>query len=316
MLLLNRRTVTARSLADRFQVTLRTIYRDIETLKQAGIPIASSQGVGGGYGIHPSFRIDRQMLSVDDLLSILTSLKGLEGIRAAASSEVFEKISALIPQTERQRIENVVNRTRIDMHPWGTSTQVRLHLTLLQEALSHNKLVSFDYRSINGQSARRMIEPVQLIFKASTWYIYGYCHIRSDFRLFRLSRMNNCSIEPKEFIPRIAPSIPDDLYELDSRPRTRIVLRFAPEKRSHLEDYFPDIPLNLQSDGSIIAELDMPEDEWVYGMILSHGDKVEVIAPQHLRKVIGDRAEQITRLYQCEPAPTSRPALPTNPPVE
>ncbi len=300
MQFLSRRTVTASQLAEKFEVTVRTIYRDIETLKNAGIPIVASQGIGGGYGIHGSFSIDRQMLTVDDMLSILISLKSLEATfanNASGSSDLFDKINALVPQRERSRMDALITRTRIDLHPWGCNKATRKNLAAIQRALANNYLVSLTYRAANGAASRRTIEPAQLIYKTHAWYAYGYCYARQEFRLFRLSRISDCSVELQHFVPRPVPPV-DDLLRLDTRPRVQVTLRFALQKRAQVEEYFSPEALTVNIDGSVNAVLEMPEDDWLYGMILSYGETVEVLSPAYMRTIIREKAKKIFSTYQ------------------
>lgn len=301
VMLLNRERVSAREMAERFGVSVRTIYRDLEAMDVAGIPVIAYQGGGGGYSLAESYTLDRQLLSFDGMLSILTALRGINStLGDQRLEEAIEKFNALVPERRRIDAERHLRQFVVDLSPWGMTPSQEKRLKTIQQALSENRVLSFEYQAASKPRERRSVEPTTLVFKGYTWYLYAYCRLRKDFRLFRLTRMGDPTIEVESYLPREGSYRNIERQEPSCR-LTRFLLRFAPIVRSLVEEQFDSSELTIEPDGSLHARFTMPEDQWVYGMILSYGPAVEVIAPRHVRKKIADLAQKITALYNREP---------------
>lgn len=300
MLFLSRKSVTARELANEFGVTLRTIFRDIETLRNAGIPIDASVGNGGGYGIAQSYRIDRQILSPGDLLNLLTALKATEAtLPARKSAELYDKMSALVAPDDRHHIDNMINRHDFDIFNWGTPQTLRENVANIKEALEKNRCISFDYAGVTRNIiSSRTVEPHKLLARGTAWYLYGYCLTRKDFRLFKLSRIRTIRHLGKSFTPRPIPLTPFEIDTVDKRIPTTITMAFAPGKQFFLDEYFSDSPQTHLSNGWISITIAMPFDDWLVGMVLSHRDNVIIIDPPEVRSAIIAAAKAIVKQYQ------------------
>lgn len=297
VLLLGRSRITAREMAERFEVSVRTIYRDIEAMSVAGIPIVAYPGGGGGYGLIEEYTIDRQLMSFDGMLSILAALRGIhDTLDDNALGTAIEKLEALVPRDRKTEVEQRLKQFVVDLSPWGMPASHKERLRTAQRALVQARVLSFEYQGAAAEPTRRSVEPATLVFKGHSWYLYAYCRLREDFRLFRISRMRAVRIEAEQFVRR-PESYEESEVDMTARPSTRFVLRFAPVVRSLVEDAFDPADLDLQADGSLIATFDVPEDEWVYAMILSYGECVEVIEPSHARGSMARRARKILDLY-------------------
>ncbi len=300
VLLLSRRSITAKQISERFGISIRTVYRDIDTLNAAGIPIVSFQGNGGGYCLMEDYRIDRRILSSEEMGSILSAFKGLN---AAIPHESFERIIDTFDGLAEDPADSRTMRKpgeylTLDVMPWGVGAKFRSHLNDLYRAVRENRIVRFTYRDRNGTPSTRTVEPLRLVCKSFIWYLHGFCRIRNDFRLFRLSRIRDIHLRPETFAPRDIPTEQKDLdAEWNSAP-TKLVLRFSPRKRFHVEEYFAEENVQCLPDGSLRVAMNIPEDEWVYGMILSHGSDVEVLEPLRIRQTIAEHAKKIQKLYQ------------------
>ena len=201
MTLLDKNRIGAQELADLFEVSPRTIYRDIDAINMAGIPIRSIPGVGGGFEIMPEYKIDQNVFSASDLSAIMTALSGLSSmVRGDELANVLAKIRRLIPTGRAKEIEMKANQIRIDLSPWSGTVQP--YLQMIKSALEDYKLLSFAYIAHHGNQTARTVEPYQLVLKSGHWYFYGYCYTRSDYRLFRLSRMSDLQVKPESFVPR------------------------------------------------------------------------------------------------------------------
>ncbi len=203
MVLLDKERIGAQELADMFEVSTRTIYRDIDTINMAGIPIRSTSGVGGGFEIMRKYKIDKNVFSTADLSAILMGLSSLSDIiRGSELINALAKVRSFIPADKANDIELKTNQICIDLHPWIGNQNIQTYLEIIKTALQDCKLVSFEYIAHHGKKTVRTVEPYQLVLKSGHWYFQGYCHIRNDFRLFRLSRISNLQMKEENFIPR------------------------------------------------------------------------------------------------------------------
>ena len=203
MTLLNKERIGAQELADMFEVSPRTIYRDIDAINMAGIPIRSISGVGGGFEIMPEYKIDKNVFSTADLLAILMGLSNLSNmIQSDELVNVLAKIKSFIPADRAKDIEIKKNQINIDLSSWSGNRNIQPYLQMIKTAIEDYKQISFGYIAHHGNKTVRTVEPYQLVLKSSHWYFYGYCYHRSAYRLFRLSRMSELQIEQKTFVPR------------------------------------------------------------------------------------------------------------------
>jgi predicted DNA-binding transcriptional regulator YafY len=299
--LLNRELVSARELAEHFRVSVRTIQRDIETIDLAGIPVVAVQGPHGGYGIMKNFTLDRQFVSTEDLFYILTALHGVEASLPAGSvAGTLEKIRSLLPNPEQEALREREERLHIDHSAFGGSRAQQAIFGELQKAIDRQQLVTFTYSNNRLETERRSVEPMTLVFKWRSWYLYAYCLLREDYRLFRLGRIRELELQSRRFRRREKSfsRFQAELSGWGSAPQVELTLRFLPFIRPVVEEFYPPEEREEQVDGSLIVRCSMPEDGWVYGLILSYGSYVEVLAPQHIRRIIRESAREIAALYE------------------
>lgn len=298
VMLLNRRKVTASELSDTFGISLRTVYRDIETLNASGIPVVSSVGYNGGFSIPDNYRLSRQLLTFEDMLAILTTLKGVNyTLKNRDIDRVIEIITALIPADKEATYQRHTDSFLIDISPWGgTRGQERL-IGEIQQAITACRLLHFDYSGASGEMSRRFVEPHALVQKSFIWYLLGFCRLRGAFRVFRLSRIDNPTLLDEHFLRRAIEPRQFFLPENDSRHLVTVSLRFSERVRLRVEEGFSPEQLCLVEDGSLIATLSIPEDDWIPAMILSYGDDVEVLAPQYLRDAIQEKISSMQKKY-------------------
>ena len=278
IILLNQDKVTAKKLAKKFEVSVRTIYRDIDVISLAGIPIISYSGNNGGFGLVEDYKIDRQFLSPTDIGTILSALKSVN--RTLETKELdlaINKIKTLIPKDKTKDIELHFEQIVVDMLPWGYVRRKQDKLKDIRAAVVSNSLISFEYRNSKEEISCRTIEPMTLLFRGYAWYLFGYCYLKNDYRLFRLSRIKNLITEEQKFVRRektfsdFSQGIKNDLNLVE------LVLRFSPKVRVKVEDYFEEDQISVQKNGDLIVKISFPEDEWVYSYILSYGEHVEVL---------------------------------------
>lgn len=300
MHLLSRDLVRASELAQRYGTTVRTIQRDIEAINRAGIPVTALHGPHGGYKILDTFRLDRQFLTFDDLFFITTALQGIaDSLENRQVEKTADKIRSLAARHPAREMEDRASRLYIDFRALGYSARRKEHLDLIQRAIASNRSLSFSYTSAKLETSRRTVEPYALAFKWLSWYLLAWCRSRRDFRLFRLSRIRD-PLLGKDVFRRRSIKVADyvDAWERNGPPGTKVVLRFQPALRVLVEDYFSFGTLSTDADGSLLATFELPEDNWLYGMILSYGDGVEVVSPRALREKIAAICEKTMKIYR------------------
>ena len=298
MILLEKRRVGAQELAAMFEVSLRTVYRDIEAINQAGIPVRSIPGVGGGFEIMPGYKVDRKTFSADDLSALMMGLNSLSGVmQGDAFTHTLAKVRSFIPAEQAGAIELKASQVCIDPRPWTGGGHIARHLDTIKEALQQSRLLAFTYTDGHGNRTERTVEPVQLVLRSNHWYVYTYCHSRNDFRLFRLSRMSDLRMLDGAFVPHDYPKPVLELDELLETLQTDIKLRVHASVLDRVLDFCP--PERVTPDGAEHYLVDYPfiERDYYYDMLLSLGDKCECLAPEHVRDELRRRIKRMARIY-------------------
>jgi predicted DNA-binding transcriptional regulator YafY len=302
ILLVNRRHIQAKELADMFEVSVRTIYRDIDTINAAGIPVITTQGSGGGIGLMEGYRLDRNVLTDRELADIFTALQGVSSSGGHEHALLMEKISSVIPPSQFAAFRSKTTQLIVDFSPRGLNGPLEKRLALLKEALEESVAVSFEYVDAEGAATLRSVEPYTLVLKGQTWYLYGICGLRQDFRLFKLLRMKSLVKETRTYIRQDLPL--EDMpwsgewhREGSSVP---LVLHFTSEGKHLAEDRFDSTELLPDGNGGYIVTIHYPEDSWLYGFILSFGTSVEVLEPEHIRQKLGELATGIAAQYNSK----------------
>lgn len=299
VMMLNRDRVTARELAEKFEVSVRTIYRDLQSIDQAGIPIMSYSGNKGGYGIMDTFRIDRQYLTFDDIVSMVTTLRGVNSLLENRElDEAVEKIANLVPKAKNHDLKEYSKRIAVDIIPLGYTHRQKARIKDVHQAVSAQRLLEFEYNNSKGEHTRRIVEPMTLIFKGYAWYLFAYCRLKDDFRLFRLSRMRNTAVL-SEFFQRKKKSYEEAFWtDSDSVYTVHLELLFSPKVRVQVEDFFEPDQIDYQDEGFMRVDVDFPEDEWVYSFLMGYGEHVKVLSPPHIQEIIQEKAEKIQSVYK------------------
>lgn len=299
VLLLNRGRVSAAELADRFEVSTKTIYRDMDVLSRAGIPVVAHQGTTGGFEIMEHYTIHRQFLTLEEITTVVAAIKGMgAAIEDKSIDNLLEKVQTLLSRTNLPASDQGA-RMVFDFNPWGQGPGAKTKVSLLKTAIERLQLIRFKYSSMNGAQTERIAEPCSLILKGHLWYLHAFCRLRKEFRMFRLTRMQEPQVLEEFFVRRETPSL--DRYEWNqewSRPSERhVVLIFSPEVRYRVQDMFAPELITQRPDGTIRMEGPYPVDEWFYGMMLSFGGHVRIEQPIEAAQEICNRAQTILSLY-------------------
>lgn len=283
--LLNKGQVTAAELAEKFEVSVRTIYRDIDALSEAGIPVYAEKGRNGGISLLDNFVLDRAILSERERQDILAALQSLTATGNTCDKATMEKLTALFQLPDDNWYE-------VDFSRWGEHTQDNDKFEALKRAVICHKCVMISYVGAYKAESSRIIHPLKLLYKSRAWYVKAYCTEKKDFRVFKLSRIIGWKLLEEEFTPISYPEPPEEeaASEQDSEP---IVLRFPKELAYRVYDEFDIKQVQEQENGDLLVTATMPQDAWLTGFLLSFGAQVDVVSPLYLRDVLAAQAREI-----------------------
>ena len=299
MILLDKKRIGAKELADMFEVSPRTIYRDIDAINMAGIPVHSTSGVGGGFEIMQEYKIDKKVFSTDDLSALLMGLSSLSGmVRGDELVHTLAKVKSFIPADRAKEIELKVNQICIDLSQWIGNSNIQPYLELIKTALQESKLLTFEYIAHHGNKTARIVEPYQLVLKSSHWYLQGYCHKRNDFRLFRLSRMSKLQMQEENFTPRDYQKPQLDFDDIWATIQTKIKIRIHKSIMDRVLDYCTYEDFSSDGDEYYIVDFPFVENDYHYDILLSFGDKCECLEPPHIREKMKCRIYDIATIYE------------------
>ena len=288
--LLQKETVTAPELAELFEVSRRTINRDIETLYYAGIPIRTKQGAGGGIYIARGYRLDRTVLTSKDMQNILAGLRSLDSISGSSYyGQLMEKL-----QTGSSDVICGKESMLIDLSSWYKDS-LAPKIAVIQDAIESRNYLEFKYYAPSGES-KRTIEPYYVVFKWSSWYVWGWCGKRKGFRLFKLNRMDKVQRSDKTFEVREVP-LPDLSNERVFAGGIKVKALFDPEVKWRLiEEFGPDC-CEETDNGKLLFYADYTDPDNLVSWIMTFGDKAEVIEPEEARTRMLEIAETLKKTY-------------------
>lgn len=288
-ILLEKGTVKAKDLADHFGVSVRTIYRDIDVLSTANIPIYTNNGKGGGISILDSFVLDKSLISEDEQNQLLFALQSLEKMNLKDEQKLLDKMSTLFNKDVRSWIE-------IDFSSWGTDNTQNERFNKIREAIINRKLIEFTYFNSYGEENRRQVEPLQILFKDKSWFLKAYCRLKKDYRIFKISRIRDIQVLEQHYEREI---IKDYKEEYDNAKSNAITLKMKISKDMtyRVYDEFEKENIRQIEDGDFIVEIDYPENEWLYGYIMSFGEYAKVLSPEQVKKNIIKKLEKNLNNY-------------------
>lgn len=291
MILNNKERVTAKELSKKFDVSIKTIQRDIETIEMAGIPIVSYKGHEGGYEIIEGYRVNKASMTKNEVALLKNLLDGInETYRNKDVLSLINKLEIIDSNSSES------NRFIIDFSRWGNSSELTDKINIIDNAISQNRCIEFEYNNSNGESSNRKIEPYKIIFKALNWYVYGYCTLKNDMRVFKLTRVKNLEILEEKFEFKDI-----DIGNLFKDPELEtidVILRVAKEIKIILEDSLPSYEIIEEGNSFVTIKTSLPYNNWVDGMILGFGDKIEVLEPKFLREKLIGKIKGMYEMYR------------------
>lgn len=287
--LLQKDKVTAPYLADKFEVSRRTILRDLDDICLAGIPVVTTQGPGGGISIAEGFRLDKSVLTFSELQSILTGLKSLEVIEKPSNIERLMQKLSLNEDTVVSLRDSIV----IDLAS-NYKNSLSDKIALIKDAIGSKRLIEFDYYYSKG-TTRRIIEPYLITFRWSGWYVFGFCTKRQDFRAFKLNRLWALAVTGEIFTAR---EIPDGKLSIGMHEdENGITVLFDGSVRYRLiEDYGLEC-FTEQADGTLLFQVGYTNRDYILSWLLAFGDKATVLEPPELAAELRSTAERMLQNY-------------------
>ncbi len=280
--LLNKGQATAPELAEKFEVSVRTIYRDVDALSEAGIPVYAEAGRNGGIHLMKDFVLNKTVLSKQEKQEILTALQSIHSVQNMGSSETLQKLSALFRLSSQNWLE-------VDFSRWGSRESDNKKFELLKSAVIHKKCMQIRYASSYEAISERVVHPYKLVYKARAWYLQAFCTVRQDWRTFRCNRILDLQILNESFPHREFPKSAES-YEGKA---DQITLYFPKEMTYRVYDEFDETQIQRQDNGDLIVSARMSADKWLVGFLLSFGTQVDVLSPAHLKNALAQQARLI-----------------------
>ncbi|WP_392559447.1 helix-turn-helix transcriptional regulator [Orbus mooreae] len=293
-LLLNKRQVTANELAQHFEVSKRTILRDIDVLSTVGIPLYTTKGKGGGIAILARYTLNKTAISEQeqsDLLSSLQCFSSLLDNKNHQSEPLLTKLGALFGKSQTHWLE-------VDFANWVDYDQRQRKVEILKRAIIDQQWIEFHYSNLRGESGQRKVCPIRLCFKSQDWYLHGFCQAKADYRFFKLSRINQLVQLTEHFNAAVLPAIPPtDKTVDDPAQQIELTIQFSAVIAYRVYDEFPLNVIKVNHDQSLTVTITITHSDWLLQYLLSFGCYAKVLSPQIVCEQLKQKATEITLLY-------------------
>jgi predicted DNA-binding transcriptional regulator YafY len=290
LLMADGRMHTARELARLYEVSERTVYRDMDALCQAGIPVEAIAGKDGGYRITEGWRIDRSVLSRDELPAVVAALSGIQAL-SGGHSRALNKMRALLASGDGKAARQWLY---LELSPGKRESAL---LQQLRHAIEERRVARIFYRDSEGAITERRVEPIAIVYTWNSWYLHAWCRLRDGFRLFKLIRITDLRLSLETFPERLEENDRPWHLNWEDGPVIKLELRFFPVSAGRADEYFDESAVEKLPDGGRLVHCDFPVNEWTYGFLLGFGAGLEVLAPEHVRKTVAERARAIIGRY-------------------
>jgi len=279
---------SAPELAEKFEVSTRTIYRDLDTISAAGIPIYATQGKGGGISLMKNYVLDKSIFSEKEQEQILIALQGIASTEGENADELLSKLSALFQIKWTDWIE-------VDFSDWAHRTPQQDTFNIIKEAIFQKRVISFYYFSGKGNKEKRNVRPIRLVFKSKSWYLYSFCLLRNDYRFFKLTRIKELEMLSETFTQDFTPTKIEKQIQVENT--VSVKLKFDRQAAFRVYDEFTD-NITEDSQGNLYVQVDLPDNEVLYSYVMSFSDSVEIIEPQSIREQMKKRLQKMQEKYR------------------
>jgi Predicted transcriptional regulator len=285
-ILMQKRKVTAKELAERFEVSTRTIYRDIETISCANIPVYMTKGKEGGIGLLDGYVFNKAILSNEEQDQILFALSSLDKMNVQDEKDILDKMSLFFNK-------DVNDWIRIDFSSWGKDNKQKERFQLIKSAILNRQLIEISYYNSKSQKSQRIVEPLQIWFKDKSWYLMSYCRVKNDYRVFKITRIRKVKLLEEKFERRL----PKENHREIKIETITLQLEIDKTMAYRVYDEFEDEEITLNQNGNFIINVEYPKNDWVYGYILSYGKYIKVISPVHIKDIMKKKLEEMLKNY-------------------
>ncbi len=285
-ILMLKKTVTAKELAERFEVSVRTIYRDIELLSSMNVPVYMTKGKNGGISLLDGYKLDKAMFTEEEQNQILFALQGFNKL-SANDIAVFDKMKAVFDKDNKNWID-------IDFTVWGKSAVQKSSFETIKQAILQAKKIKFVYFNSYGEKSTRTAEPLQICFKYNAWYLFAYDDHKQDYRMFKLSRIKDIEITERSFDRKM----PEKRQDSSRKVKTiSFVMEVSREMAYRVYDEFEESNIEIMENGNFRISAQYPENDWVYGYILSFGECAKVLYPEALKNIVREKLNKSIKNY-------------------
>ena len=288
LILLNKKTITAKKLSEHFNVSIRTIYRDIEALSFAGIPIYSLRGKNGGIKLLESYILDKSLLSSKEQNEILYALESLKASNYPDVDEVLKKLNLIFNKSSDYWIE-------IDFSRYGSNDNTLFNN--IKKAILNSQAIKFTYFNTNGETSQRTVNPLKIWFKEKAWYLFAYCQKKNEIRQFKINRIKNLTLTNEYFERRLINYNINSNDNDISKKIVKIIVEVDKSQAYRVYDEFSEKNISKTENGNFKVIMENYENEWLYGYLLSFGEYLKIIAPERIKNILSHKIEQMRKNY-------------------
>ena len=288
LILLNKKTITAKKLSEHFNVSIRTIYRDIEALSFAGIPIYSLRGKNGGIKLLENYVLDKSLLSSKEQNEILYALESLKASNYPDVDEVLKKLNLIFNKSSDYWIE-------IEFSRYGSNDNTLFNN--IKKAILNSQAVKFTYFNTNGETSQRTVNPLKIWFKEKAWYLFAYCQKKNEIRQFKINRIKNLTLTNEYFERRLINYNINSSDNDISKKIIKIIVEVDKSQAYRVYDEFSEENISKAENGNFKIIMENYENEWLYGYLLSFGEYLKIIAPERIKNILSHKIEQMKKNY-------------------
>lgn len=287
--LIDKKETTANELAEYFEVSVRTIYRDLDRLLVAGIPIITKQGSKGGVSLDKSYVLDKTLLDNHEQEQILLALQSLSSLQLDEYSDLFQRMKNIFQKESHDWIE-------VDFTSWHQNKEMNDKFNLLKTVIFKHQIISFEYINAHGDKSYRTVFPIKIFFKANAWYLQAYQSDKDVYRTYKLSRMNEICLHEDYFDLHKLTNIPQVLEYHEDVKKIDVILKFQKYLGSFVYDEFSYHDITEDNDGYLV-KTSVPNHQWLLSFLLSFGKGIEIIEPLELKQEYVNEIQDILNIY-------------------
>lgn len=290
-ILLQKRRVTAKELAEHFEVSTRTIYRDLDAISMAGIPLYTNKGHQGGIFLMEDYVLHRSMFSEEEQQKLMAALQSYH----IADPQDVDSLLTKLSSTFSAKLTNWID---VDFVDWGADNSANRKFLLLKDAILEKQVIKFSYHSSYGASSSRVVEPLQLLFKGSAWYLIGYCTEKQAQRYFKLNRMEHLQCTKEHFQRELDRTKMPHAQNEYKKDLIHLVLEMKENVAYRIFDEYDSSCFQRREDGSFLVTIDFPKSEWVYGYLMSFGNSMRILEPEDIKDEVKSRYQKALQQYK------------------